>query len=60
MPATGGLPWHRARSLLPVIWFGGGDADLAASPIDLVHTVGINEYNGTRNVQLTYMNSRAG
>ncbi len=44
---------------LPVIWFGGGDADLAASPIDLVHTVGINEYNGNRNVQLTYMNSRA-
>ncbi len=44
---------------LPVIWFGGGDADLAASPIDLVHTVGINEYNGNRIVQLTYVNSRA-
>lgn len=35
-----------------VIWFHGGDAELPTGPVDLVYTLGINEYRGERSVQL--------
>jgi single-stranded-DNA-specific exonuclease len=43
---------------LPVLWFGGADADLVAGPIDLVYTLNINEYKGDRTLQLMYVDSR--
>lgn len=39
----------------PVIWFNGADAELPAGPIDLVYTIGINEYRGERNLQLSFV-----
>ncbi len=36
-----------------VIWFHGGDAELPTGPIDLVYTLGINDYRGERSVQLS-------
>lgn len=36
-----------------VIWFHGGDAELPTGPIDLVYTLGINDYRGERTVQLS-------
>ena len=43
---------------LPVVWFGGADAELPAGPIDLVYTLNINEYKGDRSLQLMYVDSR--
>jgi len=48
----------QGETSLPVIWFNGADAALAAPPIDLVHSVGVNEYNGVRTLQLSYIDSR--
>jgi single-stranded-DNA-specific exonuclease len=42
-----------------VIWFHGGDAELPAGPIDLVYTLGINEYRGERTLQLGFVAVRA-
>jgi single-stranded-DNA-specific exonuclease len=44
---------------LPVIWFGGADAELPAGAIDLVYTVSVNDYKGERMLQLMYVDSRA-
>ncbi|MFN8466380.1 MAG: DHHA1 domain-containing protein [Caldilineaceae bacterium] len=43
---------------LPVVWFGGADAELPAGPIDLVYTLNVNEYKGDRSLQLMYVDSR--
>jgi single-stranded-DNA-specific exonuclease len=43
---------------LPVVWFGGADAELPAGPLDLVYTLNINEYKGDRSLQLLYVASR--
>lgn len=39
----------------PVIWFNGADTEVPAGPIDLVYTIGINEYRGERNLQLSFV-----
>jgi len=39
----------------PVIWFNGADTELPAGAIDLVYTIGINEYRGERNLQLSFV-----
>ena len=39
----------------PVIWFNGADVELPAGPVDLVYTIGINEYRGERNLQLSFV-----
>jgi len=39
----------------PVIWFNGADAELPAGAIDLVYTIGINEYRGERTLQLSFV-----
>lgn len=43
---------------LPVLWFGGADAELPAGPLDLVYTLDVNEYKGERTLQLMYVDSR--
>ena len=43
---------------LPVIWFNGADVELPTGPLDLVYTVGINEYKGERTLQLGYIANR--
>ena len=43
---------------LPVVWFGGADAELPAGPIDLIYTLNVNEYKGDRSLQLMYVDSR--
>ena len=40
---------------LPVIWFNGGDAELPTGALDLVYTLGVNEYRGERNLQLGFV-----
>jgi single-stranded-DNA-specific exonuclease len=47
-----------AGEALPVVWFGGADAELPAGPIDLVYTLSVNEYKGERTLQLMYVDSR--
>jgi len=47
-----------AGEALPVLWFGGADAELPAGPIDLLYTLNINEYKGERTLQLMYVDSR--
>lgn len=47
-----------AGEALPVVWFGGADAELPAGPIDLVYTLNVNEYKGERSLQLMYVDSR--
>jgi single-stranded-DNA-specific exonuclease len=42
-----------------VIWFHGGDVELPAGPIDLVYTLGINDYRGERTLQLAFVAVRA-
>ncbi|MCC9077906.1 DHH family phosphoesterase [Litorilinea aerophila] len=44
----------------PVIWFHGADGELPAGPVDLVYTLGINEFRGERSLQLSYVASRPG
>jgi single-stranded-DNA-specific exonuclease len=39
----------------PVIWFNGADVEIPAGPIDLVYTIGINEYKGDRTLQLSFV-----
>jgi single-stranded-DNA-specific exonuclease len=41
-----------------VIWFHGADAELPVGPLDLVYTIGINEFQGRRDLQLMYVASR--
>ncbi len=41
-----------------VIWFHGGDVDLPENPIDLAYTLKVNEYRGSRTVQLTFVAAR--
>lgn len=41
-----------------VVWFSGGDAELPEGTIDLVYTVGINEYKGNVTLQLRYGDAR--
>lgn len=43
---------------LPVLWFGGADAELPAGPIDLVYTLNVNEFRGEHTLQLLYVDSR--
>ncbi len=43
----------------PVIWFNGADVELPSGQLDLVFTVGINEYKGERTLQLSYIAHRA-
>jgi len=43
----------------PVIWFNGGDVEIPTGPIDLVYTMGINEYRGERTLQLHFIALRA-
>ena len=43
---------------LPVVWFGGGDAEFPRSPLDIVYTLNINEYRGERTLQLMYVDAR--
>jgi single-stranded-DNA-specific exonuclease len=43
----------------PVIWFHGGDSELPTGPIDLVYTLGVNEYRGERTLQLSFVAVRA-
>lgn len=43
-----------------VIWFNSADSELPAGPIDLVYTIGINEYKGERSLQLGFVAVRAG
>jgi single-stranded-DNA-specific exonuclease len=47
-----------ADETLPVVWFGGADAELPPGPLDLVYTLNINEYKGDRSLQLMYVASR--
>jgi single-stranded-DNA-specific exonuclease len=42
----------------PVLWFKSADMDLPSGPIDLVYTIGVNEFRGERSLQLTYVESR--
>ena len=42
-----------------VIWFNGADVELPSGAIDLVYTIGINEYRGERNLQLGFIAVRA-
>lgn len=42
----------------PVLWFKSADSNLPTGPLDLVYTIGINEYRGERTLQLTYVDSR--
>ena len=44
---------------MPLIWFNGGDVELPSGRLDIVYTLGINEFRGERSVQLTYVASRA-
>ncbi len=43
----------------PVIWFNGADVEIPAGAIDLVYTVGVNEYRGERSLQLSFVDLRA-
>jgi single-stranded-DNA-specific exonuclease len=43
----------------PVIWFSGADVEIPAGPIDLVYTIGVNEYKGNRTLQLHFIALRA-
>ena len=45
-------------SKAPVIWFNGADVELPSGPLDLVFTLGINEYRGERTLQLGYIANR--
>ncbi|MEX1019492.1 MAG: DHH family phosphoesterase [Litorilinea sp.] len=49
----------KAAAAQPVLWFNGGDVELADPPLDLVYSVEINEFRGERSVQLHYVDSRA-
>jgi hypothetical protein len=42
----------------PVIWFRGADVELPEGAIDFAYSLGINEYRGTRSLQLGYVASR--
>jgi single-stranded-DNA-specific exonuclease len=41
-----------------IMWFNSRDDELPASPLDLVYTIGINNFRGERNLQLNYVASR--
>jgi hypothetical protein len=41
-----------------LLWWNAGESMLPTEPFDLAYTVGVNEYRGTRNVQLHYVDSR--
>lgn len=43
---------------LPVVWFGGGDAELPPAPLDVVYTLNVNEYRGERSLQLMFVDAR--
>jgi len=47
-----------AAPRLPVVWFGGGDAELPPGPLDIVYTLNVNEYRGERTLQLMYVDAR--
>lgn len=42
----------------PVLWFKSADINLPTGPLDLVYTLGVNEFRGERSLQLTYVDSR--
>ncbi len=42
-----------------VIWFNGADVEIPPGPVDLVYTLGINEYRGERSPQLSFVALRA-
>ena len=42
-----------------VIWFNGADAELPSPPLDLVYTLGVNEYRGERSLQVQFVAARS-
>lgn len=52
-PANTDAPMHE------LLWFGGGDAELPAGPLDIVYTLSVNEYRNERSLQLMYVAHRA-
>ena len=42
-----------------VVWWNGADAELPSGPLDLLYTVGVNEYRGERSLQLSLVAVRA-
>jgi single-stranded-DNA-specific exonuclease len=44
---------------LPVLLFNGSDEEFPSGPLDLVYTIGINNFRGERTLQITYIASRA-
>ncbi len=42
-----------------LVWFGGGDAELPAGALDIVYTLGVNEYRDERSLQLLYVAHRS-
>lgn len=42
----------------PILWFKSADSDLPSGPLDLVYTIGVNEFRGERTLQLLYVDSR--
>jgi single-stranded-DNA-specific exonuclease len=41
-----------------LLWFGGGDAELSTGALDVVYTLGVNDYRGERALQLLYVAHR--
>lgn len=41
-----------------LLWFGGGDAELSTGALDIVYTLGVNDYRGERSLQLLYVAHR--
>jgi single-stranded-DNA-specific exonuclease len=41
-----------------VIWFHGADTELPPAPLDLVYTLGVNEYRGERTLQIQFVAAR--
>uniref|UniRef100_A0A7C1FIE6 Single-stranded-DNA-specific exonuclease RecJ n=1 Tax=Caldilinea aerophila TaxID=133453 RepID=A0A7C1FIE6_9CHLR len=41
-----------------LLWFGGGDAELSTGALDVVYTLGVNDYRGERSLQLMYVAHR--
>lgn len=52
-------PANVDQSEQELVWFGGGDAELPAGALDIVYTLGVNEYRDERSLQLLYVAHRA-
>jgi single-stranded-DNA-specific exonuclease len=51
-------PTNADESEHELVWFGGGDAELPAGALDIVYTLGVNEYRDERSLQLLYVAHR--